>query len=376
MNRKMLLAAVAGAAMMAGTASEAADYKVGVMQSLTGPFAFIGVGVKNGMMLALDELNKAQALGAGNTLVVPFEDDAGDRTQSVTLFRKFAVDSAVLAVVGPTSGAAAPAVAAAANEMKTPLISTVSNVAVLQAGPYGFIMGAPAVVSIPYIGKYAVETLKVKNCVSIGLHDNESYVLLERVFVDYVTKAGVKFVSQEGIKVSDSDFSAVTTKVAAMKDIDCLYVSAPAPQAANLVTQLRAAGLASGVRIIGHNALASPDLVAKGGAAVEGVYLMADFTPGGGSDDGRAFVAAYKARFGSEPDNWAALGYSEMRIAAAIVKAAGPNPTRESVKDVALKVRVPVVTGDGMFFFDEQRLPHYGMAILQVKDGKFVAAPK
>lgn len=65
-----------------------------------------------------------------------------------------------------------------------------------------------------------------------------------------------------------------------------------------------------------------------------------------------------------------------MTVVATAVKAAGPNPTRESIRDALSKTKdVPVVVGAGKYSYID-RIPNYGATFLMVKDGKFVAAPQ
>jgi len=373
---RWLLSATVAIALLAPGTAFAKDYTVAILQSLSGPTAFVGVAVKDGATLAAEELNNQQFLGAGNTLKILIGDDGADRGQVVTMMQQYAADSDVLLVMGPTAGPIAVAGMAVANDRKLPTISTTNSLAALQVGPWGFIMTSPAAVAIPSIAGYTVEKLKAKACATVHIVDNEAHVTLQKLFEDYVVARGVKIVAREGIKGTDSDFAALATKITAMDDIDCLYLGALAPQAANVVRQLRQAGLDPKVRIVGTNALASPDLLSKGGTAVEGVYFMADWAPGGNSDDGRKFVDAYKAKFSNLPENWNAMGYSVMRVIATALKNAGAQPTRESVREALTKTKdVPVVVGRGLYSMDADRIPHYGMSVLMVKDGKFVVAP-
>lgn len=373
---RWLRGVVTATALLTGVAAiQAAEYSVVVLQSLTGGAAFIGTPVKDGMLLAAEEINRKQELGAGNTLKLIVADDANDRAQTLPLLKRYAADPNVLLIMGPTSGALAVAAANAANDLKLPLITTTNSTDVLKAGPWSGILTQPAAVTIPYIANYAVDKLKVKNCTVIGIADVEAYVTLQRTFEGLVKAKGVRVGAVEAIKGSDSDFSALATKVASA-DQDCVFISATAAQSANIVIQLRQAGLDPKIRILGHSALASPDFVARGGKAVEGVYLFGDWLPGGADDFGRAFNAAFKAKHNADADNWAAVGYGGMRVASAIIKAAGPNPTRESVRTAMGKVRdVKVVVGQGTYSVDAERVPRVGMNVLMVKDGKFALAP-
>jgi branched-chain amino acid transport system substrate-binding protein len=125
--------------------------------------------------------------------------------------------------------------------------------------------------------------------------------------------------------------------------------------------------------MIGHTALASAQLVKIGGPAVEGVIFNSDWVPGGASPSAKALAATYKKAKGVEVDNWISLGYTYMYVIANAIKTAGPNPTREGVRDAIAKTRdFPVVVGEGKYTLDENRFPKYGISILTVKNGVFV----
>lgn len=355
--------------------AHSAEYTVVVMQAMTGGAAFIGVPASQGAQVAAEEINRKQELGAGNSIKVIAVDDANDRTQTLSLIQRFAADPNVLMVLGPTSGAVAVAGAAAANTGKLPLQSNSNSTDVLKAGPWSYILTQPGEITLPYMANYAVDKLKVKDCTVIGIHDVEIYVTMQKVFENTVKSKGGKIGSVEAIKGTDSDFSALATKVVS-RDSDCVFISASAPQAANIVVQLRQAGLSRKTQIMGHNALSSPQFIERGGKAVEDVYLIGDWLPGANDETSRNFAAAYKAKYKVEPDNWSAWGYSAMRLAADAIKQAGPNPTRETVRAAMAKAKdVPVLVGNGKYTRDADRVPFVGMHVLQVKNGNFVKAP-
>jgi branched-chain amino acid transport system substrate-binding protein len=373
--KTLIAMALASAGLATTLSASAAEYTVVVLQSITGGAAFIGAPVKDGMVLAAEEINRKQELGAGNTLKVIVADDANDRAQILSLVTRYAADPSVLMILGPTSGAVAVAAANAANDLKVPMMTTSNSTDVLKAGTWSNILTQPASVTIPHIINYTADKLKAKSCAIIGLSDVEAYVTIQKTYEDGIKAKGVRIASVESIKGSDSDFSAVATKVAGGNQ-DCVFVSAAAPQAANIVIQLRQAGLDPKTRIVGHSSMASPQFVQRGGKAVDGSILIGDWVPGGADDFGRAFNAAFKAKHNADADNWAAVGYGGMRVAAAIIKGAGANPTREAVRNSMAKVRdVKVVVGQGIYSVDAERVPRIGMNVLTVQDGRFTLAP-
>lgn len=373
--RRLGRIAAASILLTGATLAQAAEYKVVVLQSLTGGAAFIGAPMRDGAVLAAEEINRKQELGAGNTIKVEIADDATDRNQTLSLIKRYAADPTVLAIMGPTSGAVAVAGAAAANDLKIPLLATSNSMDVLKAGPWSHILTQPGDVTMPFIANYAIDKLAVKNCTVIGLHDVEIYLSMQRVFENIIKQRGAKVGSVEAIKGSDSDFSALATKVVNANP-DCVFISATAPQSANLIIQLRNAGLDPKTRVLGHNAFSSSQLVDRGGKAVEGVYFIGDWVPGGTDDFSRAFAASFRAKHKAEADNWAAVGYGGMRIMANAIKNAGANPTRDSVRAALGRTKdVPVVIGQGKYSMNAERVPFSGMRVMQVKNGKFELAP-
>lgn len=366
--------AVAAGIALAAHAAQAADRKIVILQALTGGAAFVGVPASDGMKFAADELNAKGFLGA-DKIVVEVADSASARPQAMAAVTRYASDPSVLFILGPTTAPEAIPSAGVANDAKIGMKAMTNAVALLNAGPWGFISAQPPLITMPQLGDYAMDVAKVKSCATVRFTDNEAYVDLERIFVEHTEKRGMKIVDRSGIKQADSDFSTVATRIVASKP-DCVMLFTLGPSAANMAIQLKQAGLPANVKLIGQTGLSSPQLVQIGGAAVEGLVFNSDWTPGGSTPAAQAFAAAYKAKTGKDADNWAALGYSYMTVVAHAIKAAGPNPTREGIRDALAKTKdIPVVIGTGKYSY-VNRIPTYGSVFLMVKDGKFVPAPQ
>ena len=246
-----------------------------------------------------------------------------------------------------------------------------NNDAVPQAGPWSFPFSQPAGIATPPIADYAAEKRGVQNCAAITVLDNEAYVAMANVFMERVKEHGVK-AQLDGVKLSDIDFSALAVKVA-QSDADCLFIATPAALGANVIMQFKQAGLDPEVQIFGLQSLASPEFLNTGGSAVEGVTVIGEWTPGGFDESSRAFAEAYKARHGVEADNWAPQGYSTMMVFADALRRAGPDATREEMRDALAGIKdVPVIVGEGVYNFTPERAATFGMGILTVKDGSFV----
>jgi branched-chain amino acid transport system substrate-binding protein len=97
--------------------------------------------------------------------------------------------------------------------------------------------------------------------------------------------------------------------------------------------------------------------------------------PTGVNDLAKTFIANYTKRYNVAPDSWAMVGYSMGLIAANAIKAAGPNPTRDKVREAMLATKnLPVVIGRGTWSIADPvtRIPTFGYAVLKIQGGKFV----
>jgi len=361
--------AVALAAALMPLAAFSADHKISVVMGTTGALAFVGVPATNAMKIAEEDL-RAEKFFGNDSLKVTYEDNRSEKQEAITLLNKVAQDRGNLLFIGPVSSAEALAAAPAAVSLKMPLFTTGTNPAILEAGEWAFKVSENADDFVRPIGDYIGKVVKPKSCYLVSIRDNEAYLVYSKVFKEGVTAAGTRIAGEDTILSTESNFAALATKIVG-SGADCLYVSTPPEVGANLVVQARQAGMSPKTVLVGNQNMASDKYTNTGGKAVEGTYLIAEFSPNADNAATKEFVRKYTARYGSTPDAWAAVGYSMMKIAAHAVKNAGANPTRESVRAAMASLKdVPVVIGNGKFSMDKNRVPHFGAVILQIRDGK------
>jgi branched-chain amino acid transport system substrate-binding protein len=371
-RRELLLALSALAAT--GLAQAQAEIPVGVFNATTGVYAFGGVPIQNAMKLAIEQAN-AQGLPGGARIKIFEGDTAGDKAQTINLINQFARRDKAVLLLGPTTSVEAVSGAPVANGLQIPLISTSSSAEILDAGPWTFKVGAQATQTTGRLGTYAVQKLGVKRAILVFDQGNEGYIAQKNAIRDAMKAAGGQILVEEGIQASDSNFLPLATKIAT-QEADAVFIGAPAELSANFFIQLLQAGVNPKTRFLGPASLASQGFIKTGGKAVENVYVVADYAATSANPVNAVFTAAYKAKYGVSPDNWAAMGYSTALIGIQAIRSAGANPTREKIRaELAKSSQVPVVIGGGHWTLDNARQPSYGAAILQVKNGAFVSAP-
>lgn len=362
-----VLIALSGLAMAQGR-----DIPVGLFNAMTGNYAFGGVPIQNGMKLALEQANAAGLPGGAQFKI--FEGDtAGEKGQTISLVNQFVKRDNVLMILGPTTSGEALAGAPVANDLQVPILAIGSSPGILATGPWAFKVQSTPVDIMKLLGKLAVEKLGVKRVITAMDQSNDGYVGQKEALVSYLKGAWVQIVADEKFVAAESNFLALATKIATTPT-DAIFIAAPAEVAANLIIQIRQAGLDPKVKLIGPSTFGSLGFIKAGGKAVEGTYVVADYAPNSSSPLNTAFANAYKAKYKATPDNWAAMGYALATVAAQAVRNAGPNPDRTRIRDALAKLnKVPVVLGNGTWSVDAMRNPSYGGVLLQVKDGGFIA---
>jgi branched-chain amino acid transport system substrate-binding protein len=100
-----------------------------------------------------------------------------------------------------------------------------------------------------------------------------------------------------------------------------LYIPAYAGDLATVLKLLRESHLRP--IVLGTSSAGSELIRASGPAAENLVFPMSSFDPAMDSADVHAFAAAFRARYGTEPDVYAAHGFDTVRVLAAAVTLAG-----------------------------------------------------
>jgi len=369
---KALTLLLAGAAISPLSAG-AAEFTIASIKALTGPLAFVGVPEANAVKMAVDELNAANYLGAGNSIKLVSNDDQNDRAQITTLLTRAAKVDNALIVLGGANSVLMIAVAPMLNELQIPMFSTAQTAAPLAASKWYLKVTASSELQVAPLAQYAIDKVKPQRLAAIWGRDNDGHISNMKAFMGPLAAKGVKPMAEETILISDTDFGALATKIAAAKP-DSIWLGANAAQAANLVIQLKQAGVAPNVAFFGTAGLGA-DYLKIGGKAVENTYFSIDFNDQSTAPLNAKFRENYKKRFNTEPDNWAAVGYSETLLAARAIKDSMPNPTREKVLDAIMKMRdADVVLGGGKWTQKADRIPDYGPAVMVIRNNKPVPA--
>lgn len=271
--------------------AEAPRPVVGVVAPLSGQLAFMGEGIRKGMMTSKD-------FTSSYSLV--FEDNKGSGPDAVSAYRKLVdIQKPALIIV---AGAGAEQTAPIVKPGSTPVIFTIASASGLADASKGtFRYFTNADVDAPVMAVHAFKTRGFRKMAIMNLQDRFS-MDYARVFSDRFAAEGGKIVAQETFNYGDNDFRAQLLRI---KDAspDAIYLVGLDFQLIGLAAQIRQLGLKQPLLAVGT--IATRDAVEKAGGLFEGAEVTAFCTDGPDAE----FVKTFKAaNDGAAPDFFAELG--------------------------------------------------------------------
>ena len=344
---------------------QSSEIVVGEYGSLTGTTATFGISSKNGIDLAVDEINKAGGV-LGKKIRVIVEDDQGRPEEAQTVVTKLITKDNVVAVLGEVASSRSLAAAPVAQQNQIPMISPSStNPKVTQVGNYIF----RACFIDPFQGfvmaKFAKDTLKIKNVAVLRDIKNDYSVGLADVFIDNWKKMGGTIVSDQSYSEGDTDFSAQLTSIKS-HDPQAIFVPGYYTEVGLIARQEKKLGL--NVPLLGGDGWDSPKLWEIGGEALNGSYYSNHSSMDDPSPAIQKFVADYKARFNQVPDALAALAYDSAGMLADAIRRAGTTEAAKLRDAIAQTKDFAGITGK--ITLDSNRNPVKPAVVLKVQDGK------
>ena len=356
-----------------GTAAKA-DVKVGVVISLTGVGNVYGPTQKNGVELAAARINDAGGVN-GAKLVLVIDDDQSTTDGGVTAFRKQVSQDRVVAILGPTLSNTAVAAHPVAQSAQTPVIA-ISNtgdgiVGKCDYGPCDYIFRASLGEStaIPQTVNVAKSKLNVKSVVLMYAQDDKFSSDGFAIFKKNLTSAGITIKKEIAFSKNDVDLSGPVTQALA-ESPDAIVDSSLAGPAIQILKETNKRK--PGMLVIGGNGFNTPAIIQSAGAAAEGAVSGAAWYLGNPAAENKDFVAAYKAKYNADPDQFAAQAYSALYI---LLDALKRTPSVTSILHDKLRDQIELTTGVrtplGEFSFNSSHDVNQKVYVVQVKNGQF-----
>lgn len=340
---------------------------LGEYGSLTGTAATFGTSTRDGIQMAIDEINKTGGV-LGKKISINLQDDAGKPEQAATVVKKLVNQDNVLAVLGEVASSRSLAAAPVCQAAGVPMISpTSTNPKVTQVGDYIF----RTCFIDPFQGtvnaRFAYNDLKAKKAAVLTDVKNDYSVGLTEYFVKEFEKLGGTITAQESYSEGDTEFRSQLSSLQG-GDPDVIFIPGYYGEVGAIAKQARGLGLKQ--PLLGGDGWDSPKLTEIGGDAVQDCFFSTHYAPQSKDPRVVTFVRDYRKKYGATPDALAAVAYDAARIMVDAIKRAG-NTDRDKIRDEIAKTKgFPGVTG--VITIDQDRNAVKPLVMVQVKGKDFV----
>jgi branched-chain amino acid transport system substrate-binding protein len=282
---------------------KACDLKIGFFGALTGDAANLGINIKNGAELAVNQYNEKNA--DCKVTLVSF-DSQGDPSVAPALAQKAITDKKLVGIVGPAFSGESKAADPIFDKAGLNIISaSATNPDLSENGWKTFhrVLGNDATQG-PAASKYIKDVLKAQK--TFVIDDSSEY---GKGLADIVRKdLGGMVSGNDSIQQKQTDFSGSVTKVRASNS-EALFFGGYYAEAALLVKQLRGAGWDG--TFVAADGVKDDGFIKAAGAAAEGAVITCPCLP---PDQAPEFAAAYKKAYNSDPATYSAEAYDAANV--------------------------------------------------------------
>lgn len=318
MQKRTTLKAVAAAAVLAfsGAASAQQTIKIANIVELSGPGTTAGTLFKNGVELAVKEINEAGGI-LGKKIESTTVDTQTNPGVAKGLTQK-AVDDGVFAIYGPVYSGSIMVSMAESKRGEVPNFTGGEAAAITQQGnPYVFRTAFGQSTSFPKLAKYintkakTLAVVYVNNDFGKGGRDTLTKLLAggpTQIVADISTDAG------------QVDFSAAVLK-AKQSNADAIFAYTNEEESARLLRELRKQGWNK--PIIGETTLVGQKVIELAGDAANGAVAHVGLTVDAPNPEMLKFKAKYYQAYGSISDHNGIKGYTGVYVLKAAIEKVG-----------------------------------------------------
>ena len=350
-----------------GDGEKLTEYKIGAYLSLSGAETQFGVDTREGIELAIDEVNEAGGV-KGKKLKVYYEDDKSSPQEATNKVTQLIDRNKVIAILGEVASARSKAGGIVSNKKGVPMITPSStNPDVTKVGPFVFRVCFTDDVQGQKGAEFVVKTLGKKKVALLFASDDLYSSGLAENFKKGLKDSGGELAIEKSFLKSETNFTTYINEIMAAKP-DVIYAPIYYNAMVPIARQAKAAGV-KGEMFVGGDGWDADSLLTDAGDEMEGAYFTNHYAPDVPWENSRKFVAAYKARFKRDPSSLAAQGYDSAKLLAdAIKRAKGDKP--DDVR-AAIAETKGFQGATGTINIDAERNADKPIVVVQIKGKKF-----
>jgi branched-chain amino acid transport system substrate-binding protein len=292
--------------------------KVANVVELSGTGTTAGTNFKNGVELAVKEINAAGGI-LGRKIVLDTADTQSNPAIAKALTVK-AIDNDVYVVMGPVFSGSIIVSMLETRRAEVPNFTggEAANIT-LQGNPYIFRTSFSQATGMPKIAAYIANGMKAKSVVVMFVNNDFGKGGRDAVIKELGAR-NVKVVADISTDPGQVDFSAPVLR-AKQANADALFAYLNEEESARLLRELRKQGYDK--PIVGETTIMGQKVIELAGDAANGVKGHVGLTIDAPNPAIRAFSAKYEKEFRSKSDHNGIKGYTGMYVVKAVTEKVG-----------------------------------------------------
>jgi len=332
----LLSAAVACLTLLGAGAACAQDrvIRIGGLFAMSGPGSYFGVQDKQGIELAIEELNKAGV--NGYKFEVQNEDSACSPLPATQAAKRLLEQYKPQIALGEECSDATLAIMPLMEQAKVPLLNAgSSSIKITDPGnPWTFRIMPNEVMQGVDIANNAYKRLNARTAVLLYENTNAG-IGNAKVFGDTFKALGGQILADIGFGRDVNDFTAIATRIAGLGHVDVIPTYTLEGQGLRITQALAQARVTRGGdgHAIQLGTIWLPfGFERKAGRAALGYVRIVQFDPTDQREIVQGFVRSFKAKYNQEPTHINAHAYDQILVIADAVRRGGTDP--QSIRDV------------------------------------------
>lgn len=333
----LALAGLLALAPLSAVRAEQAEISLGASVQLTGPIANTGRYYPDAYKLTVDKINAAGGVkvnGKTYKLALKLYDNQSDVSLSVRQYTQLISHDKVNFLLGPYGSNFALADSAVSEKYRVPMVQGGGASDEIFSRGFKYIFGTLAPGSGYFGSTVAMLTKLQPKPVSVALlcADDSFDVTLQKHTGPMLEKAGFDVVMNQRYHTNSTDFSALLSQIKSKK-VDAILVGGHETEILNFLRQAKSLNVSPKMYAFTVG-VPSEDFRKALGKDADYAFGMSAWLPGKTLKDrwfgdAENFAAAYKTKYGYEPDYHAASGAAEVEtIVNAIEKANSLDPKK------------------------------------------------
>lgn len=296
---KSIVAVVLSIVIFSACNNKSDTIKIGSTLDLTGPNAVYGEQVKQGLDLAIDEVNKSGGIN-GKQIEIKYLDSKSDAKSAVTNAQQLISVNNSKILIGEISSNATQAMIPVVEQNNAFLFAPASSSPKLSDISKNFARNWPSdVAEAVSAAKFARSQFSATTAAIIFVNSDYGTGLKEK-FTKTFEDEGGKIVVAETYIVGATDFKTVLLKIKSANP-DCIYLTGNPKEMGACIKQLRENNLTA--KIISNTGFLQSDCLSLAGAAANGVIVPTpEYSP---NDSTKTkifeFYSKFKAKYNIEP---------------------------------------------------------------------------